>query len=47
MMFDLCRFAQNVIIASERQRDPNASEDEIARRVRARIAMSHDAQNIR
>lgn len=43
MMFDLCRFAQQMIIASERQRDPNISEEELARRVKARIELSHGA----
>ena len=42
IMFDLCESARQLVIASERQRDPNISGEELARRVRARIEMAHD-----
>ncbi len=42
IMFDLCESARQRIIASERQRNPNISDEELARRVRARIEMAHD-----
>jgi hypothetical protein len=42
IMFDLCESARQLIIASELQRDPNISDEELARRVRARIEMAHD-----
>jgi hypothetical protein len=40
-MFDLCKSARQLVIASERQRNPNISDEELARRVRARIEMAH------
>jgi len=42
IMFDLCESARQRIIASERQRNPNISDEELARRVRSRIEMAHD-----
>jgi hypothetical protein len=42
IMFDLCESARQLVIASERQRNPNISDEELARRVRARIEMAHD-----
>ncbi len=41
MMFDLCEFSRQLIIASERQRNPNITDEELARRVRARIELAH------
>jgi len=42
IMFDLCESARQRIIASERQRNPNISDEELARCVRSRIEMAHD-----
>ena len=42
IMFDLCESARQLVIASERQRNPRISDEELARRVRARIEMAHD-----
>jgi hypothetical protein len=42
MMFDLIEFARGLVIASERQRAPHIPEDELARRVCARIQLSYD-----
>lgn len=42
MMFDLCEFSRRLIIASERQRQPDMTDDELARRVRARIELAYD-----
>jgi hypothetical protein len=42
IMFDLCESARQLVIASERQRNPHISDEELARRVRARIEMAHD-----
>jgi hypothetical protein len=42
IMFDLCESARQRIIASERLRDPSISDEELARRVRARIEMARD-----
>ena len=42
IMFDLCESARQLVIASERQRNPCISDEELARRVRARIEMAHD-----
>jgi hypothetical protein len=42
IMFDLCEFARQLVIASERQRDPGVSDQDLARRVRARIELAHD-----
>jgi hypothetical protein len=41
IIFELCEFAQGLLIASERQRAPQASDDEILRRVAARIKLSY------
>ena len=41
IMFDLCEFARQLVIASERQRDPGISSEELNRRVRARIELAH------
>jgi hypothetical protein len=41
IMFDLCEFARQLVIASERQRDPLISDQDLAHRVRARIEMAH------
>ncbi len=43
MLFDLCEFSQQLIIASERQREPDVSDAELARRVRARIELAYGA----
>jgi hypothetical protein len=40
MFFDLCNFARGLIIASERKRHPNISDEELAQRVAARIRLS-------
>ncbi len=42
MMFDLIEFARRLIIASERHRAPDASDDEITRRVAARIRLGYE-----
>ena len=42
IMFDLCEFARQLVIASERQGDPGLSDQDLARRVRARIELAHD-----
>ncbi len=41
IMFDLCEFSRQMIIASERQREPNLGDAELARRVRARIQQTY------
>ena len=41
IMFDLCEFARQLVIASERQRDPLISDQDLASRVRARIELAH------
>jgi len=41
IMFDLCEFARQLVIASERQRNPLISDQDLARRVRARIELAH------
>jgi hypothetical protein len=43
MMFDLCEFTRQLIIASERQRDPAIGDEELAHRVRARIELAYGA----
>ena len=43
IMFDLCEFTRQVIVASERQRASNLDDAELARRVRARIQLSYGA----
>ena len=37
IMFDLCEFSRQMVIASERQRDPNIEDAESTRRVKERI----------
>jgi len=41
IMFDLCEFSRQMIIASERQRDHNLDDQELARRVKERIQLSN------
>jgi len=41
IMFDLCEFSRQLVIASERQRDPGISNEELERRVRTRIELAH------
>ena len=41
IMFDLCEFSRQLIIASERQRHPDIAGEELARRVRARIELAY------
>jgi hypothetical protein len=41
IMFDLCESTRQLVIASERQRNSNVSDEELERRVRARIEMAH------
>ena len=43
MMFELCDFARDLLIASERQRKPVISEEELYQRVKARIQLSYDS----
>ena len=43
MMFDLCELSRQLIAASERQRDPNITDQELSRRVRARIELAYGA----
>ena len=43
MMFELCDFARDLVIASERQRNPDISEEELYQRVKARIQLSYDS----
>ena len=43
MMFDLCEFSRQLIVASERQRDPDITDQELFRRVRARIELADGA----
>jgi hypothetical protein len=42
IMFDLCEFARQLVIASERQGNPGLSDKDLARRVRARIELAQD-----
>lgn len=42
LMFDLCESARQLVIASERQCDPNISDEELARCAWVRIEMAHD-----
>jgi len=42
MMFDMCESARKLIIASEIARYPGISAEELARRVRARIALAYE-----
>ncbi len=41
MLFDLNEFARQMIVASERARDPHISESELNGRVRKRIQMAN------
>ena len=41
IMFDLCELARQLVMASERQRDPLISDQDLARRVQARIELAH------
>jgi hypothetical protein len=41
ILFDLCEFARQLVIASEHQRDPLISDQHLAHRVRARIGLAH------
>lgn len=41
LMFEMCAFAQQMLIASEQQRHPEASEEELAKYVRARIELGY------
>jgi hypothetical protein len=41
IMFDLCEFSRQLIVATERQRHPQASNEELTRRVRERIELSY------
>ena len=43
LMFDLCEFSRQMIIATERQRYPLLPDDELARHVRARIELGYGA----
>lgn len=40
IMLDLCEFTRQMIIATERQRDPTMSDAELAQRVKARIQLA-------
>lgn len=42
MMFDLCNFVRNLIIASEQQRNPDISDEELMKRFRKRIELSYE-----
>ena len=41
IMFDLCEFSHQLVIASERQRNASISNKELERHVRARIELAH------
>jgi hypothetical protein len=41
IMFDLCEFSRQMMVATERQRHPQASNAELTRRVRERIELSY------
>ena len=41
IMFDLCEFSRQMIVAAERQRHPLLTVEELARQLRARIELSH------
>jgi hypothetical protein len=41
IMFELCEFSRQMIIATERQRYPFASEEDVMRRVRERLELSY------
>ncbi len=41
IMFDLCEFSRQMIIASERQREPTLDDTELAQRVKARIQLMY------
>lgn len=40
-LFELNEFARNLLIASERQRQPDISDEELERRVRERIQLNY------
>jgi len=46
IMFDLIEFQRQKMYAFEKQRDPNATEEELWRRVRRRIELSYDESTI-
>lgn len=46
IMFDLIEFQRQKMYAFEKQRDPNATEEELERRVRRRIELSYDESTI-
>ncbi len=46
MMFEICEFIQGAIIASERQRAPHISDEELARRVRVHINLAYATKNL-
>ena len=41
MMFDLCEFSRQLIVASERQNNPHLTDKGLARRVRERIELAY------
>lgn len=41
MMFDLCEFSRQMIVASERQREPNLDDADLGQRVKARIQLAN------
>ena len=42
MMFDLIEFTRQMLIATERQRNPQISEEELAQRVKRRIELAYE-----
>lgn len=46
IMFDLIEFQRQKMYAFEKQRDPNATEEELWKRVRRRIELSYDEPTI-
>lgn len=40
-MFDMCAFAQKILLASEQQRHPEASDQDLAAYVRTRIELGY------
>jgi hypothetical protein len=41
IMFDLCEFSRQMIVATERQRYPLLSDEDLTRRVRERIEIGY------
>ncbi len=41
IMFELCEFSRQMIVATEKQRYPFASDEELTRRIRERIELSY------